>query len=857
MAIALDRRILQQVGCRVHRVSRRWGHKSLRAEKDSGSDWDVQSEDENELNEGVAAAVHHLQAAHTPRVGRQVYDNDVSLAYGLTDTLLTAFRAVSCQWHELMHFGTPFHSACSQKRSEDHLKQETGSGKRLRLGSSLLIRQQAWTWSNLKKGLQQLFGPQATARSNVQRTILRLITCSRPETIIVMLINSGKTVLFVVPSLLPQAQVTVVIVPLIALKHDLIRRCTEWNISFEVYENTWTQPERLHAVPSLLLIDVKIVSSPSCIEFLHRLQVKGRLDRIVLNEAHLLLTAAHYRACLTLLALLRRVHCPFVCLTATLPPCAELELRQMLSFTTAETLRASSDRSNLQYLVQRVPERGTVHESLVEEVIRICNIDLKRWRDVDMQSSARSICFVRSKRVELTLTERLDCFFYHGDLELSKRQEMITAWSQGRRSPIMIATVAFGAGVDYPFIRRIIHVDALLLNYAQETGRAGRDGLPAVCLTLLGVEWTVSWDQGFQSDFLVEDRMQMTRFLQLGPTECLRQSLTAYLNSGSGTACVKNSATEHASLACSSCLLVFSSQETQMTSVHADISVAEPQSIDLVHRSESGSVFDDSDNSSAPSLGSSHRISDLDGRRDRFSALGITTITASSDNEMSNSNVDDKNHEESFATSSHKLLHSSTLQADTQDSKALNQAHRNQLIYNDAEKLTRLNISHNIETQNCFARSVVYWGQACILCSFTSKSLIETDHSDCLQRLHAASLARLRLQLRFDKYIGCWRCGLPEFVCNRRGQQGCMQPQLLWHSCWTAVWLDRVHGPAMVTQLGGPDVSGPDFEQSAARYMGWLGKKQPLFGREASNAARLLHSWLNRLNELCMQTESA
>jgi len=347
--------------------------------------------------------------------------------------------------------------------------------------------------------------------------------------------NSGKTVLFVVPSLLPQAQVTVVIVPLIASKHDLIRRCTEWNISFGLYENTWAQPERLHAVPSLLLIDVEIVSSPSCIGFLHRLQAEGRLDRIVLDEAHLLLTAAHYRACLILLAVLS----------------AELELRQMLNFTTAETLRASNDRSNLQYLIQRVPERGTVHESLVEEVIRICNIDLQRWRDVDMQTSARSICFVRSKRVGLTLAERLDCSFYHGDLELSERQEMITAWSLGRRSPIMIATVAFGAGVDYPSIRRIIHVDAPfgLLNYAQETGRAGRDGLPVVCLTLLGVEWTVSWDQGFQNDFLVEDRMQMTRFLQSGPTECLRQSLTAYLNGGSGTACVKNPATEHGSLA--------------------------------------------------------------------------------------------------------------------------------------------------------------------------------------------------------------------------------------------------------------------------------------------------------------------
>jgi len=90
-----------------------------------------------------------------------------------------------------------------------------------------------------------------------------------------------------------------------------------------------------------------------------------------------------------------------------------------------------------------------------------------------------------------------------------------------------------------------------------------------------------------------------------------------------------------------------------MTSVHADISVAEPESINLL---ESSSVSDDSDNSSASSLNSSHRSNVLDRKRDRFSALGITTITASSDNEISDSDVDDKSRrvEGNFTTLSHK-----------------------------------------------------------------------------------------------------------------------------------------------------------------------------------------------------------
>ena len=97
MIIALNQRILQQIDCQVHRVSRRWDHKSLRVEKNFEFNWDYQSENENELNDEVAAVVHYLQAAHISKMSKKVYDNDVSLAHDLIDTLLTTFRAVSCQ----------------------------------------------------------------------------------------------------------------------------------------------------------------------------------------------------------------------------------------------------------------------------------------------------------------------------------------------------------------------------------------------------------------------------------------------------------------------------------------------------------------------------------------------------------------------------------------------------------------------------------------------------------------------------------------------------------------------------------------------------------------------------------------
>ena len=102
---------------------------------------------------------------------------------------------------------------------------------------------------------------------------------------------------------------------------------------------------------SLVLVDIDVAVSIFFLAFVRALHRQGRLNRIIFDEAYLLVTAAHYRKNLGLLGVLRRVDYPFVYLIATLSPAAELELKQLLYFTVLEVLRASSDRPNLQYYV--------------------------------------------------------------------------------------------------------------------------------------------------------------------------------------------------------------------------------------------------------------------------------------------------------------------------------------------------------------------------------------------------------------------------------------------------------------------------------------------------------------------------
>ncbi len=93
-----------------------------------------------------------------------------------------------------------------------------------------------------------------------------MVTRSHPETIIVIPTGSGKTLLYVVPTLLQRAEVTVVVVPLVALRHDLRRRCTQWGIKTVCFDQS-VPLDQVHVVPSLVLVDIDLATSQPFLQF--------------------------------------------------------------------------------------------------------------------------------------------------------------------------------------------------------------------------------------------------------------------------------------------------------------------------------------------------------------------------------------------------------------------------------------------------------------------------------------------------------------------------------------------------------------------------------------------------------------
>ena len=147
------------------------------------------------------------------------------------------------------------------------------------------------------------------------------------------------------PCTLPDARVTILIVPLISLHGDMLRRVREMN------HLEWQPGESRE--PALILVSAEAVSSKDFKKYARRLIAEQKLDRIVVDECHLTVVAAEYRPRIVELTAIQSLRTQFVYLTATLPPSmrAEFEERDYLYYPIV--IRAPSNRPNILYMVHR------------------------------------------------------------------------------------------------------------------------------------------------------------------------------------------------------------------------------------------------------------------------------------------------------------------------------------------------------------------------------------------------------------------------------------------------------------------------------------------------------------------------
>lgn len=299
---------------------------------------------------------------------------------------------------------------------------------------------------------------------------------AKKEALVIMATGGGKSLCYQLPALKFKG-LTLVISPLIALMKDQVDSLNANGIAAEFINSTLSYDAIREIQSRLTKGNIKILYvAPERLaigdfqEFLRTLKV----DLIAIDEAHCISEWGHdFRPEYRNLRSLRKNFpgVPLIALTATATNQVRSDILEQLHLQGARVFLSSFNRSNLTYQVR--PKKGALNELMAL---------LKKYKD----ESVIIYCFSRKGTEELAMALREENFRalpYHAGLDIEKRRKTQEKFINDEVS-IIVATVAFGMGIDKPNVRLVVHYDLpkSVEGYYQETGRAGRDGLPSDCV---------------------------------------------------------------------------------------------------------------------------------------------------------------------------------------------------------------------------------------------------------------------------------------------------------------------------------------------------------------------------------------
>ena len=301
----------------------------------------------------------------------------------------------------------------------------------------------------------------------IQREIIESIG-SGHDTLGLMPTGGGKSITFQVPAL-AQKGVCIVITPLIALMKDQVDNLLRRGIKAAAIYSGLTHEEIIITLENCIFGDVKLlyVSPERLASDLFQTKLRHmKVSFITVDEAHCISQWGYdFRPSYLEIANIRKLlpGVPVLALTATATPQVMEDICDKLSGK-FNIFKMSFERKNLIYVVRQANDKR-------EQLIHILN-SLKGCAIVYARSRQRT-----KEYAEMLLKAGISATFYHAGLDTSVKDERQQAWQEDRIR-VMVATNAFGMGIDKPDVRVVIHIDCpdSIEAYFQEAGRAGRDG---------------------------------------------------------------------------------------------------------------------------------------------------------------------------------------------------------------------------------------------------------------------------------------------------------------------------------------------------------------------------------------------
>ena len=318
-------------------------------------------------------------------------------------------------------------------------------------------------------------------------------TLAGRDAIVLLPTGSGKSLCYQIPALaLARAGrgTTIVISPLIALMQDQVSALVGRGIRAAALHSHQEEAEQSAAVASFLLGELELLYvSPERAAKASFRRMLGRVEiaLLAIDEAHCVSQWGHdFRPDFMLLSELRDVvDVPMIALTATATPMVLKEIETRLGLRDVLIVRTGFDRPNLSFGVRAIRTESARLEVLLEE------IDRAKIRGRGGRGRAIVYCSTRkvTERVASSLRKSgVRVGHYHAGRTKLARERAQVAFEMGR-TRVLVATNAFGMGIDLPDVRLIVHFQTpgSVEAYYQEAGRAGRDGEPALCLLFFGL----------------------------------------------------------------------------------------------------------------------------------------------------------------------------------------------------------------------------------------------------------------------------------------------------------------------------------------------------------------------------------
>lgn len=377
-------------------------------------------------------------------------------------------------------------------------------------------------------GYEQFRGPQAAIVDHL---------VAGGDALVLMPTGGGKSLCYQIPAIARQRAghgVAIVVSPLIALMHDQVGALHEAGVEADFLNSTLTgeqanavEKRMLRGEITLLYAAPERVTTPRFLALLDQMHERGQVSLFAIDEAHCVSQWGHdfrpeYRA-LTVLHE-RYAGVPRVALTATADDITRADIVERLQLEQARQFVSSFDRPNISYTIVEKKE---------------ATAQLLRFIERDHAGEAGIVYCQSRKRVEeiaQTLSAHGSTALpYHAGLDQDVRQRNQDRFLR-EEGIVMAATIAFGMGIDKPDVRFVAHLDMPknIEGYYQETGRAGRDGLPAAAWMAYGLQDVVNQRRMIDESPAGEEFKQVMRgkldaLLALAEaTDCRRVRLLHY-----------------------------------------------------------------------------------------------------------------------------------------------------------------------------------------------------------------------------------------------------------------------------------------------------------------------------------------